>query len=191
MAKNLYGKPQIVPPRPRIPVSEEDRREAFAGMGGELTKIASETAAAATSEPLPAPAPVTAAPVPEPTPEPTPAPAPIEEPAPVLVEASPVLPVAAASPQPVADLVAAAPVAMASAAASRPRGRKPAPADAPASPAVKSMKMLQSDWQEIRRLLPDISPGTDMPTNILTYLHAAHRHYETHLRKTGKLVPGN
>ena len=189
MAKNLYGKPQIVPPRPRIPVSEEDRREAFAGMGGELTKIASETAAAATSEPLPAPAkaPATA----DPAPERTPAPAPIEEPATVLVEASPVLPVAAASPQPVADLVAAAPVAMASAAASRPRGRKPAPADAPASPAVKSMKMLQSDWQEIRRLLPDISPGTDMPTNILTYLHAAHRHYETHLRKTGKLVPGN
>ncbi|WP_345125111.1 hypothetical protein [Hymenobacter antarcticus] len=98
---------------------------------------------------------------------------------------------AAASPQPVANLVAVAPVAVAPAAASRPRGRKPAPADAPASPAVKSMKMLQSDWQEIRRLLPDISPGTDMPTNILTYLHAAHRHYETHLRKTGKLVPGN
>jgi len=154
-----FEKPQITPRR-RIEVPEEARQQARAGMGGEATRTA--TAPPAPVEPIAAPAAVAA-----PTPAPT------------LVEAP-----AAAAVAPVAP--AAAPVRAST------RGRKPAAAAAPAPEAevpLHTVQIAKSVVQEIKMSLLLATPGPDTPTTIKNYLEAAHRHYDAHLRKTGKLPP--
>lgn len=148
-----------ITPRRRIEVPEEARQQARAGMGGEATRTATTP-----------PAPV------EPVAPPTPAAAPaVAAPAPK--------PVAAAS-QPAAP--AAAPVRTST------RGRKPAAAAAPVPEAevpLHTVQIAKSVVQEIKMSLLLVTPGPDMPTTIKNYLEAAHRHYDAHLRKTGKLPP--
>jgi hypothetical protein len=158
-----FEKPQITPRR-RIEVPEEARQQARAGMGGEATRTA--TAPPAPVEPIAAPAAVAA-----PTPAPTPAEAPVAPaPAPAAAPAAP----------------AAAPVRASS------RGRKPAAAAAPAPEAevpLHTVQIAKSVVQEIKMSLLLATPGPDTPTTIKNYLEAAHRHYDAHLRKTGKLPP--
>ncbi|WP_207218254.1 hypothetical protein [Hymenobacter persicinus] len=155
-----FEKPQITPRR-RIEVPEEARQQARAGMGGEATRTA--TAPPAPVEPIAAPAAVAA-------PTPTPAPTPAEAPAPAAAPAAP----------------AAAPVRAST------RGRKPAAAAAPAPEAevpLHTVQIAKSVVQEIKMSLLLATPGPDTPTTIKNYLEAAHRHYDAHLRKTGKLPP--
>jgi hypothetical protein len=52
---------------------------------------------------------------------------------------------------------------------------------------LKGVRIAESVWSEIRKIIVQLPKGPDMPTNIIGYLHAAHRHYEAHLRKQGKL----
>ncbi|GAC1373958.1 MAG: hypothetical protein NVSMB30_16380 [Hymenobacter sp.] len=155
-----FEKPQITPRR-RIEVPEEARREARAGMGGEATRTASQPPVAV--EPIvPAPAPV-AAPA-------APAPTPVAKPAPVTAAAA-----AVAAPERATT-----------------RGRKPAAVATPAPEADVSLHTVQiakSVVQEIKMSLLLVTPGLDTPTTIKNYLEAAHRHYDAHLRKTGKLPP--
>ncbi|WP_170170469.1 hypothetical protein [Hymenobacter perfusus] len=154
-----FEKPQITPRR-RIEVPEEARQQARAGMGGEATRTA--TAPPAPVEPIAAPATVAA---------PAPASAPVEAPAPVA--AAPVAP-------------AAAPVRAST------RGRKPAAAASSAPEAevpLHTVQIAKSVVQEIKMSLLLATPGPDTPTTIKNYLEAAHRHYDAHLRKTGKLPP--
>lgn len=155
-----FEKPQITPRR-RIEVPEEARQQARAGMGGEATRTA--TSPPAPVEPIAAPAAV-AAPAAS-------APAPVEAPAPVA--AAPVAP-------------ATAPVRAST------RGRKPAAAAAPAPEAevpLHTVQIAKFVVQEIKMSLLLATPGPDTPTTIKNYLEAAHRHYDAHLRKTGKLPP--
>ena len=183
MAKSPFVKAKIEGPRKRIPVDETLRAEARAGMGGEQTRLAAETPVAAPTAPAPtqapaaiaAPAPVPAAmPVPDaqPTPEPTPEP--------MLAAAQPVAAAASTAPY-----VAPAPGER------RPRSRKSAAADVEPTGELKGVRIAESVWAEIRRIIVQLPKGPDMPTNIIGYLHAAHRHYEAHLRKQGKLPPAN
>ncbi|GAA4366121.1 hypothetical protein GCM10023185_37030 [Hymenobacter saemangeumensis] len=187
MAKSPFVKPKIEGPRKRIPVDETLRAEARAGMGGEQTRLEAEEKASAAPAPTPpeavtAPAAVVApepSPLPEPapavhvTPEPTP-PTPLEQPA------------AATTPTaPAASQAAPAPVER------RPRGRKPAAADAEPSGELKGVRISEAVWSEIRKIIVQLPKGPDMPTNIIGYIHAAHRHYEAHLRKQGKLPGAN
>ena len=179
MAKSPFVKAKIEGPRKRIPVDEALRAEARAGMGGEQTRLEAEVkptvpaapalteavaapAAVATPEPTHAPGPVPAVQV---APEPTPAPAATQ-------------PVAAA---PAAPHVTPAPVER------RPRGRKPAVANPEPAGELKGVRIAESVWSEIRKIIVQLPKGPDMPTNIIGYIHAAHRHYEAHLRKQGKL----
>ena len=156
-----FEKPQITPRR-RIEVPEEARQQARAGMGGEAIRTATTP-----------PAPV------EPIAPPTPAAAPaVAFPAPEFV---------VAAPQPAAPTApAAAPVRPST------RGRKPAAA-AVAAPEtdvpLHTVQIAKSVVQEIKMSLLLAAPGPDTPTNIKNYLEAAHRHYDAHLRKTGKLPP--
>ncbi|GAB3244264.1 hypothetical protein GCM10027346_41790 [Hymenobacter seoulensis] len=158
-----FEKPQITPRR-RIEVPEEARQQARAGMGGEALLTASTPPAPL--EPIASPAPVAAAPTLAP------------EPAPVAVAPAPsVAPTAAP---------AAAP------AKSSTRGRKPAAVAAPAPETdvpLHTVQIAKSVVQEIKMSLLLAAPGPDTPTNIKNYLEAAHRHYDAHLRKTGKLPP--
>ena len=156
-----FEKPQITPRR-RIEVPEEARREARAGMGGEATRTATLSPAAV--EPIAlAPAPVAAPAVP--------APVPVVEPAPTTTAV---------------DALVAAPMQATT------RGRKAAVAAAPA-PEVEvplhTVQIAKSVVQEIKMSLLLATPGPETPTTIKNYLEAAHRHYDAHLRKTGKLPP--
>ncbi|SMB79351.1 hypothetical protein SAMN00120144_3117 [Hymenobacter roseosalivarius DSM 11622] len=179
MAKSPFVKAKIEGPRKRIPVDETLRAEARAGMGGEQTRLAAETPVAAPAAPAPiqaaAPAAI-AAPAPAPAPVPVPAAQPTPEPTLAVAQ-----PVAAAAPA--APYVAPAPVER------RTRGRKPAAADVAPTGELKGVRIAESVWAEIRRIIVQLPKGPDMPTNIIGYLHAAHRHYEAHLRKQGKLPP--
>jgi hypothetical protein len=171
MAKSPFVKAKIEGPRKRIPVDETLRAEARAGMGGEQTRLEAESkantpAAAAPAEAVAAPV---AAPVPVPAPAPTPEPVAAEEP---VAEAA-------------VATVPAAPVER------RPRGRKPAAAGPEPTGELKGVRIAESVWSEIRKIIVQLPKGPDMPTNIIGYLHAAHRHYEAHLRKQGKLPPVN
>ncbi|TYZ07298.1 hypothetical protein FY528_15905 [Hymenobacter lutimineralis] len=157
-----FEKPQITPRR-RIEVPEEARQQARAGMGGEATRTATTPPAAV--EPIAAPAAVAT-----PT-APAPAPAPVEAPVPPV----------AASGAP-----AAAPVRAST------RSRKAAAAVAPAPEGevpLHTVQIAKSVVQEIKMSLLLATPGPDTPTTIKNYLEAAHRHYDAHLRKTGKLPP--
>lgn len=108
---------------------------------------------------------------------------------------APVEPIAApaAIAAPVASVPAPAPAAPAAASVrASTRGRKPAAAAAPAPEAEVSLHTVQiakSVVQEIKMSLLLATPGPDTPTTIKNYLEAAHRHYDAHLRKTGKLPP--
>ncbi|GAA4367503.1 hypothetical protein GCM10023185_39450 [Hymenobacter saemangeumensis] len=156
-----FEKPQITPRR-RIEVPEEARQQARAGMGGEATRTA--TAPPAPVEPIAALAAV-AAPA-----APAPAPTSVEAPTPVV----------------------AAPVAPAAPVRASTRGRKPAAAASPAPEAevpLHTVQIAKSVVQEIKMSLLLATPGPDTPTTIKNYLEAAHRHYDAHLRKTGKLPP--
>ncbi|SNR98696.1 hypothetical protein [Hymenobacter mucosus] len=178
MAKSPFVKAKIEGPRKRIPVDETLRAEARAGMGGEQTRLEAEGKVAAPATAAPAEAAVPPVPA---APEPTPAPVPVatQQPAP---EPGPVVeqPVAAA---PTAPYVPTAPVER------RPRGRKPAAVGTEPTGELKGVRIAESVWSEIRKIIVQLPKGPDMPTNIIGYLHAAHRHYEAHLRKQGKL-PG-
>jgi hypothetical protein len=108
---------------------------------------------------------------------------------PIAAPAAAAVPAAAApAPTPVEApaLVAAAPVRASA------RGRKPAAAAAPV-PEVEvplhTVQIAKSVVQEIKMSLLLATPGPDTPTTIKNYLEAAHRHYDAHLRKTGKLPP--
>lgn len=181
MAKSPFVKAKIEGPRKRIPVDEALRAEARAGMGGEQTRLEADVKPIAPVEPalmeaVAAPAAVAApepAPVPAPAvqvaPEPTPAPAAIQP-----VEAAPA-----------ASYVAPVPVER------RPRGRKPAVANTEPAGELKGVRIAESVWSEIRKIIVQLPKGPDMPTNIIGYIHAAHRHYEAHLRKQGKLPAQN
>ena len=178
MAKSPFVKAKIEGPRKRIPVDETLRAEARAGMGGEQTRLeaegkATKPAAAAPAEAVTAPV-VPAAP--EPKPEPVAAVEPAPEPAP-------------STEQPVAE--AATTSAPAAPVERRPRGRKPAAAGPEPTGELKGVRIAESVWSEIRKIIVQLPKGPDMPTNIIGYLHAAHRHYEAHLRKQGKLPPIN
>ena len=180
MAKSPFVKPKIEGPRKRIPVDETLRAEARAGMGGEQTRLEAEIKApaptvSALSETVAAPAAVVA---PEPTPSPAVQLKPELSPPPVVEQ-----PVAVAAPT--APYDAPAPVER------RPRGRKPAAADAEPTGELKGVRIAESVWSEIRKIIVQLPKGQDMPTNIIGYIHAAHRHYEAHLRKQGKLPASN
>ena len=154
-----FEKPQITPRR-RIEVPEEARQQARAGMGGEATRTA--TAPPAAVEPIAPPAAVAA-------------------PAPTVTS------LAVPAPAAAAPAVPAATPARASS-----RGRKPAAAAAPALEAevpLHTVQIAKSVVQEIKMSLLLVTPGPDTPTTIKNYLEAAHRHYDAHLRKTGKLPP--
>ncbi|SHL91914.1 hypothetical protein [Hymenobacter psychrotolerans] len=178
MAKSPFVKAKIEGPRKRIPVDETLRAEARAGMGGEQTRLEAE--GKATTPAAAAPAEAVAAPVvpaaSEPKPEPVAAVEPAPEPAP-------------STEQPVAE--AATTSAPAAPVERRPRGRKPTAAGPEPTGELKGVRIAESVWSEIRKIIVQLPKGPDMPTNIIGYLHAAHRHYEAHLRKQGKLPPVN
>ncbi|GAA3921572.1 hypothetical protein [Hymenobacter algoricola] len=158
-----FEKPQITPRR-RIEVPEEARREARAGMGGEATRTA----------------PMPSAPV-----EPVAAPASVAAPAASVPAAAPI----AAAPLPATSelaVPAAAPVRASI------RGRKTVTAAVAAPEAevpLHTVQIAKSVVQEIKMSLLLATPGPDTPTTIKNYLEAAHRHYDAHLRKAGKLPP--
>ena len=54
---------------------------------------------------------------------------------------------------------------------------------------LHTVQIAKSVVQEIKMSLLLVTPGPDTPTTIKNYLEAAHRHYDAHLRKTGKLPP--
>ena len=180
------------PPRGRIPVSDADRAAARSGMDGEKTKQASAPAAVvAPTEPV---APVTtesATPAASST-QPAAAVAPVIELAPdVATELTPeptAVAIASAAPvEPTAEATAPAPT--------KPvpgrRGRKPMVAiEQPAEPAaVRSVKIRENVWGDIKLLLALLQKEENTPRSIQAYVEAAHYHYEAHLRKQGKLPP--
>ncbi|MCR5890969.1 hypothetical protein LRS06_24920 [Hymenobacter sp. J193] len=147
--------------RGRIPVSEEARQEARAGMGGEQTARATGIA------PMPvAPAAAVVA---------------VETPAAAAPQmAAPVATVLdASSPE---LLATAAPLR-------RPRAAK-VPATPAASPEQEhSVKLPRSVVQQIKLSLALLPDSPENPSNIKQYLELAHRVLDAQLRKTGKLPP--
>jgi hypothetical protein len=157
-----FEKPQITPRR-RIEVPEEARREARAGMGGEATRAAAATPASVEAKAPSAPVATPIAQVNAPAPATAPQPA-VEEP----------------------EVVAPAPIRTST------RGRKPAVAAAPVPEAdvpLHTVQVAKNVVQEIKMSLLLVTPGPGIPTNIKNYIEAAHRHYDAHLRKIGKLPP--
>lgn len=186
-------KAKIPSRRDRIQVSPERRDQARAGMGGEQVKTAGATILSADAASAPVKAPVTPAPL-EPTPAPIAAPEPAatapalnSTPAPSL----PFEPAAEPTPAPAQTMAAAdAPVPAArttTPTAGRRRGRKPAAPDAILMEPERSVKIPESVWNDIRLALVLLPKGEDSPANIKAYLVAAHRAYDTQLRKQGKL----
>ncbi len=161
----MFKPAKIESRRGRIPVSEEARREARAGMGGEQTALAAGTPVRL----------VAAA-------------------APAVAAAAPELPAPAAEVvAPVADVTAAPAAVATEAPARRPRVAKAAPAPVvPTGPEQEhSVKLSRSVVQQIKltlALLPS-APDNDHPANIKQYLEMAHRLLDAQLRKTGKLPP--
>jgi len=165
-------------PKPRIVVSEEKRKEAMSGMGGEKTKLGEDSTAA---EPLSAPAPAPVPPVPAVAAEmispPAPAPPVDEYPAPSPVESSPP-PLARTRPAPAAP------------ATTPRRGRPPRQVEESSLPELdRSIRIGLTVWKEIRKNLVNLPEGPGLPTNIKQYIAQAHHAYEAQLRKEGKL-PG-
>lgn len=168
-------------PRGRIPVSEADRAAARAGMDGEKTKQASEPVAPAAtltqpviplateSESAAAPTQPTAS---EAATSPT-----------VVTTLAPTEPTAV---EPAVASIESAPQPSAPTTPSR-RGRKPAVPTATAPVALRSLKVPEPSWLEIKLVVAQLAGVQDVPHNIQTYIEAAHHHYEAHLRKQGKL----
>lgn len=134
------------------------------------------------------------------------APEPAVAPAAPAVATAPATPVPVATestpepaPVPVAVTAPAAPTEATAAALSKPtpqptattaptrRGRKPSVAPGAEPPAVRSVKIRETTWEDIRLLVAQLPKGENMPRNIQAYLQAAHEHYEASLRKQGKL----
>ena len=211
--------PQIPGPatRPRIPVSDEARKEARSGMGGEQTKVA-EAPSAADALPVPATepvAPIEVAPTPTNEPPAVLVPEPVASTAPVTASAGPTAPApvdehlaataneptpgpavpaldappvsAPAAPVAVVDEAVAMMPTAPRAAPTNRRGRKPRPADAPSLDSEHSIRIAESVWNEIRLNLALLPKGADNPTNIKKYIELAHKAYEAQLRKQGKL----
>lgn len=185
------------PPRGRIPVSDEDRAAGRSRMDGEKTKQASEAAAVPNQSVAPVatePAvPVAAelvAPVVETAPDVATTPA--AEAAPEVATAPAAAPVATEpTPEPAAVATAPAPNKPAPQPTATPgrRGRKPTVATEQGAepPAVRSVKIRESVWGDIKLLLALLPKEENTPRNIQAYVEAAHQHYEAHLRKQGKL----
>ncbi|MFD1875505.1 hypothetical protein [Hymenobacter bucti] len=189
-----------VPPRGRIPVSDSDRTAARARMDGEKTKQASEAAVVlnqpvalmATEPAAPAVVPTRlAAPVAtelvttvvEPTFDVTTAPA--TEAALDLATTTSVEPIpVATAPAPTKPV----PQSTVTVAPGR-RGRKPTmiTEQGVEPPAVRSVKIRETVWGDIKLLLALLPKEENTPRNIQSYVEAAHQHYEAHLRKQGKL----
>ncbi|MGI4741273.1 MAG: hypothetical protein ACRYG7_39410 [Janthinobacterium lividum] len=166
----MFKPAKIETRRGRIPVSEEARREARAGMGGE------QTALAAGSPPMPV------APV-----------------APIVAEVAPELPAPAAevvapvTPVGEGDVTSSATAPAPEVPDRRPRATKAAPAPVVATGPEQehSVKLSRSVVRQIKltlALLPS-APGSDNPANIKQYLEMAHRLLDAQLRKAGKLPP--
>lgn len=166
----MFKPAKIESRRGRIPVSEEARREARAGMGGEQTALAASTPVV----PVAPAAPVVAEAAPEPS-------APVAEVAPPAVET------AEAAPAPMAP----AAVVPAEAPARRPRATKAAlaPAVATGPEQEHSVKLSRSVVQQIKLTLALLPNAPDNPANIKQYLEMAHRLLDAQLRKAGKLPP--
>lgn len=186
-------KPQIPARRGPIPVSEQARNQARAGMSGEQVKTAVEAPAAPVEVPV-APVPLPPAPAAVAVPEVL-APAPAPETPETGVGATPPEVLNAVTGNPVSEPVAE-PVPTATAprsatpvtpVAGARRGRKPAPPNAVLMEPEHSVKIPETVWNEIRLALVLLPKGEDSPANIKAYLVAAHRTYEAQLRKQGKL----
>jgi len=179
--------------RGRIPVSAEDRAAARSGMDGNKLNPSAEPIAAEPAAPAPASTePITplatelAASTIEPgsatesTLEPTTAPAVATAPTIEPESITPAVATAPASNQPAPEPTTAP--------AGRPRGRKPAVATAAVEPAaVRSVKIKENVWSEIRLVVAQLPNEEDSPRNIQAYVEAAHLHYLAYLRKQGKL----
>ncbi|MFD1470407.1 hypothetical protein ACFQ48_19420 [Hymenobacter caeli] len=163
----MFKPAKIESRRGRIPVSEEARREARAGMGGEQTALAAATPVV----PVAPAAPVVGEGAPEPS-------APAAEVAPPVVEA-------AAAP------VAPAAVTPAEAPARRLRATKAAlaPVVATGPEQEHSVKLSRSVVQQIKLTLALLPSAPDNPANIKQYLEMAHRLLDAQMRKAGKLPP--
>lgn len=179
-----FHKPQI-PRRERIPVSEEARRQAMEGMGGEKVKRASEASAAekaALAEPTlavveaDALAPVEAAESPVVVPEA------IEEPA--------VAPVP--DTVPAATAIAPAPELVEMPLVVAPRRKSPgrkqtATTASSTDQPLQSVHLFRGTIHEIKLNLLLLPDAPDNPANIRQYIEAALALYEAQLRKQGKL----
>lgn len=164
----MFKSAKIESRRGRIPVSEEARREARAGMGGEQTALAVPPPAG----PVATAAPVVAGPAPE-------LPAPEAE-----AEAETVPPVVEAALAALAAVATAAP-------AHRPRAAKvaSAPVVATGPEQEHSVKLSRSAVQQIKLTLALLPSAPDNPANIKQYLEMAHRLLDAQLRQAGKLPP--
>jgi hypothetical protein len=67
------------------------------------------------------------------------------------------------------------------------RGRPPRPANAEPLESEHSIRIAESTWKEIRFNVARLPKSEENPANIKKYLELAHKHYEAHLRKQGKL----
>lgn len=179
-------KPQIPARRGPIPVSEQARNQARAGMSGEQVKTAVEAPAAPVEVPVAAIPPSTPASAAPETPAPTPAPETAAAPTEAL-KVSAAAPASEPEAEPVPIAMAPRPVAPAAPAAGARRGRKPAPPDAVLMEPEHSVKIPETVWNEIRLALVLLPKGEDSPASIKAYLVAAHRTYKALLRKQGKL----
>jgi len=161
----MFKPAKIESRRGRIPVSEEDRRQARAGMGGE------QTALAAGAPPVPV----------------APAALAVVEAAPELLE--PVTEVATPVAEVTAAPLAAARAAPAAAPVRRPRGAKAAlaPVVATGPDQEHSVKLSKPVVQQIKLTLALLPSAPDNPANIKQYLEMAHRLLDAQLRKAGKL----
>jgi len=155
--------------RGRIPVSAEDRAAARSGMDGNKLNPSAEPIAAEPAAPAPAST--------EPT---TPLATELVAPTIELESITPAVAIAPASNQPAPEPTTAP--------AGRPRGRKPVVATAAVEPAaVRSVKIKENVWSEIRLVVAQLPNEEDSPRNIQAYVEAAHLHYLAYLRKQGKL----
>lgn len=160
--------PAAAPTQPAAPVAAELVAPVVEPAPDVATTPAAEAAPNVAT--APAAAPVTTEPTPEPAAtEPTP------EPAAVATAPAPTKP----APQPTAT------------AAPGRRSRKPTVATEQAAEpaAVRSVKIRESVWGDIKLLLALLPKEENTPRNIQAYVEAAHQHYEAHLRKQGKLPP--
>ena len=114
---------------------------------------------------------------------------PTPEPAVVVPDELASVPVAAATPVELsAELLPPVAKVSSAPAPARRAGRKPAPADtATAMETEHAVKIPESVWKDIKMSLAFLADVPDAPGSIKKYLVEAHRLYDAHLRKHGKL----